>query len=382
MASINADRGLSRQPIDFALLGLAILLAGAGLSILYSASYGYADHLFHDPSRFVERQAVFLGAGCLLCLLAYAVRLESLRGAIKLITLAALALQVLPFLPVIGGEMNGAHRWFFIAGRSFQPSEILKPVLVLYLAHIFDKKASEDKGEDLLNGLLPPLLISSASVFVVFLQNDLSSAVILALVAVSMFWISGVPLRFFAAFVSVCLPLAILSVLTSEFRLQRIITFLFPDYDSRGISYQMMNSLKAVRSGGLFGKGIGLGTRKLAGIPEVHADFIFAAYAEEAGFIGVLVFFAIWAVFLQRCFRASMLGETPYVRYVGFGLSFALSVQALVNLSVAAGFMPATGIPLPFFSAGGTSLLVAMLSVGFVLNVSRRRASGGEGSRA
>jgi cell division protein FtsW len=378
MESIKADRGLSRQSFDFALIGMVVLLAGTGLSILYSASYGSADRLFHDPERFVVRQAAFLGAGCVLCLIAALIRLEAMRSLIKWITLAALAFQVLPFLPVLGGEMNGAHRWFYVAGRSFQPSEILKPVLILYLSHIFDKKASEEKGEDVLNGLLPPLLISSVSVLLVFLQNDLSSAVMLALISISMFWIAGVPLKFFVAFASVCLPLTILSVLTSEFRLHRIVTYLFPDYDSRGISYQMMNSLKAVRSGGIFGKGIGLGTRKIAGIPEVHADFIFAAFAEEAGFVGVLAFFAVWAFFLQRCFRSSMLGETPYVRYIGFGMTISLSIQTLVNLSVTAGFIPATGIPLPFFSAGGSSLLMTMLSAGFIFNVSRRSAVKGE----
>lgn len=382
MGDFRSDRVLSRPSVDFSLLGMVVLLAGTGLSVLFSASSDYADRLFGDPARFVTRQALFLGVGTLLCLILSRVGLGLLRAGVKWFTLIALAAQLLPFLPVIGGEVNGAHRWIFLAGRSFQPSEILKPALIAYLAHIFDKKAGEEKGEDLLNGLLPPLVISSIAILLVFLQNDLSSAVILTLITVSMFWIAGVPLRFFAAFASVGAPLAILSVLTSEFRLQRIITYLFPDYDSRGISYQMANSLKAVRSGGLFGKGIGLGTRKIAGIPEVHADFVFAAFAEEVGFVGVLAFAAVMAFFVYRCYRASFRADTPFARYMGFGLSTSIALQVLVNLSVAAGFVPATGIPLPFFSAGGSSLLVTMVCVGLLFNVSRRDGAAGEAADA
>jgi cell division protein FtsW len=378
MSDFRSDRVLSKQSIDLPLLGMALLLAGSGLSVLYSASYGFASRLFGDPTRFLTQQSVFVAIGLALCLIVSVIRTETLRSSIKWVTLAALAAQLLPFAPVIGGEMNGAHRWIFVFGRSFQPSEMLKPVLILYLAHILDKKGYEEKGADVLNGLLPPLLISAAGTILVFMQNDLSGAAIVAFIAFVMFWISGIPLRFFAAFVTVCLPLGLLSVITSEFRLHRIISFVLPDYDTRGISYQMMCSLRAVRSGGAFGKGIGFGTLKLASIPEVQSDFVFSAFAEEAGFVGVVAFLGAWAWFIWRSYRVSFKCLTPFARYLAFGVSTSLCIQVLINLSVVGGFIPATGIVLPFFSQGGTSIMMSLASIGLVLNVSRdaKRAEG------
>jgi cell division protein FtsW len=231
-----------------------------------------------------------------------------------------------------------------------------------------------------INGFIPPLLVAGLGVLLVVIgQNDLSTAFILACGLFAVFWIAGVPIRFFVGLLTLGVPLIALTIFTNEFRLHRIITFLFPSYDAQGISYQIQASLKAVHSGGFLGKGIGLGTQKISGIPEVQSDFVFASFAEEGGFIGVALFLGLWGWFLARGMRAAGKSTDRFSRYTAFGLSSLLAVQVFVNLSVVAGFIPATGIPLPFFSAGGSSLLSTLMCAGILLNVSResRESTGG-----
>jgi cell division protein FtsW len=358
---------------------LAILLAcGVGLAFLYSASQGFASRLGRPAEYFVARQAIFLAAGLALAILLALLRPETLRPAVKWILLACLAAQVVPLIPFLGLEKNGARRWIPILGLTVQPSEFMKPALVLYLAHIFAKKEEEGKEGSLIKGFLPPLLVASAACFLVFLQNDLSTALIIAAAALLMFWITGVPIRFFAGLVTLVLPLAGLSVMTSEFRFKRIITFLFPDYDSRGISYQMAASIRAVRSGGVLGKGLGMGTHKISGIPEVQADFIFAAMAEEGGLVIVTLVFGLLAFIAYRSFRASLRTGNAFARYACFGLASVFALQSLVNLAVVGGIVPATGVTLPFFSAGGSSLLSVLIQAGLILGLGRDAAAGEE----
>ncbi len=358
-------------------LGL-VLACGAGLAFLYSASAAFASRLGRAPEYFVTRQALFMAAGVAMAGLLALVKPETLRPAVKWIILAALAAQLLPYLPGLGAEKNGAHRWIRLFGYSIQPSEFLKPALVLYLAHIFAKKEEEGKDGSLVKGFLPPLLVSSAACLLVFAQNDLSTALLIAAAALSMFWISGVPMRFFGGLVTLAVPLAALSVMTSEFRLKRIITFLFPDYDSRGISYQMAASIRAVRSGGVMGKGMGMGTHKVSGIPEVQSDFIFAAIAEEGGLVMVTLSLALLCFIAFRSFRASLRTENAFARYACFGFASVFALQALVNLAVVAGVVPATGVTLPFISAGGSSLLSSLIQAGLLLGLGRESGLGRE----
>ncbi len=230
----------------------------------------------------------------------------------------------------------------------------------------------------MVNSALPPLVITSLGALLIFLQNDFSSAVILVLVAAALFWAAEVPVRFFAALGTILLPLTALSVLTSDFRLRRIIGFLYPGYELPALGYQVNGSLRAIRAGGFWGKGLGLGTLKLTSIPEVQSDFVFSAFAEEAGFLGVLAFLGLWGFFLWRGYRTAFRNEDRFRSYLAFGLSTSLGIQVLVNIAVAAGALPATGIALPFYSAGGSSFLEAAAACGLLYNLSR----GAPGTRA
>jgi cell division protein FtsW len=361
---------MSQEPSwDSLLLASLFLLAGTGLAALWSASSGYALSLGKPASWFLVRQFRYFVPALALFALCAALPLERLRAKAGIITLAGLFSLLLPFIPGLGENRNGATRWIDLGITTFQPSEIWKVVLVFYLAHILDRKKTPiEEGSA---ALIPPFLLVSVGCLIVFLQNDLSTAAIAALAAMVVFWISGAPLTFFAGIVAVAAPLGILSILTSDFRLKRILSFLYPAYEPHGQSYQILGSLRAVGSGGLMGKGLGLGTHKLGSIPEVQSDFIFAAWAEETGFIGIIAFALLWGFMAWRCYRRAIAEEDSFRSWLGFGLMTLLLLEVIVNIAMVSGSIPATGIALPFFSAGGTSLLGTSAIVGLLVNLSR-----------
>lgn len=368
-AGFEIERTYTGRNGDLALLAASALLFGTGLAALYSASYGYALSLQKSGAHFLVRQLGYAPLALLVFLACAFIPPERLKALVKPLTLLALAALVLPFIPGIGVSRNGATRWIGIGGRTFQPSQIFRIALVLYLAYIFSKKS--DRIGDVVNSALPPLMITSLGAVLIFLQNDFSSAVILVLVAAALFWAAEVPLRFFAALGTILFPLTALSVLTSDFRLRRIIGFLYPGYEPTALGYQVSGSLRAIRAGGFWGKGLGLGTLKLTSIPEVQSDFIFSAFAEETGFLGVLIFLGLWGFFLWRGYRTAFRNEDRFRSYLAFGLTTSLGIQVLVNIAVASGVLPATGIALPFYSSGGSSLLEAAATCGLLFNLSR-----------
>lgn len=362
------------QRWDGLLLASLFLLAGTGFAALWSASSGYALALGRPASYFLLRQVRYVLPAIALFGLCALVPLEAIRSRMSIITLVALAGLLLPFLPGIGENRNGASRWIDLGVATFQPSEIWKPISVLYLAHILDRRIGEagpEPGTLGAGALVPPFLLTGLACLIIFLQNDLSTSAIAALAAIVLFWVGGAPWTFFMGIGAVAAPLGALSVLTSDFRLRRILAFLYPAYEPHGQSYQVLGSMRAIVSGGFAGKGIGLGTLKLGSVPEVQSDFIFAAWTEETGFLGVLLFFALWSLFGWRCFRKAFDEEEPFRRYLGFGLGCLLLLQVLLNVAMASGILPATGIALPFFSAGGTSLVATAGVVGLLMNLSR-----------
>jgi len=350
------------------MLAAVLLLAGVGLAALWSASSEYALSLGRSSGYFALRQALFLLPSALVFWACASVDLAKLRARTGVLTLAALGLMLLPFIPGLGENRNGATRWIDLRFTTFQPSELWKPALVLYLAHMLDKKGERMRENP--GVLIPPFLLVAFGCILVFAQNDFSTAVIAALTAMAVFWVSGSPLSFFLGLGAAATPLAALSVLTSDFRLRRILAFLFPAYEPHGQSYQLLGSIKAIRSGGFLGTGFGLGTLKRGSIPEVQSDFIFAAWAEETGFAGVVAALAVFAFIVWRAFRIAFAEREPYRSYLGMGLAFLLSIEILVNVAVVSGLVPATGMALPFFSAGGSSLISTAISCGLLYNLS------------
>ena len=367
---MNMQFDIEQRQTDHLLIASVLLLVGLGLVTLYSSSFAFSQRFFGGNGLYLVTRQLLLGAaGIAFFFVASVVNLELLRKLVKPLVLGAIILCVLTFVPGIGVRKNGAARWIGFGAYTFQPSELVKLVLPLYLAHIFEKK--KDDIDILLRGVIPPALITGIFFVLIFLQNNFSTAVFLALNALFVFFLAGVRFRYFFSAVFMFIPTAALLILKKEHRIRRFLSYLQPEFEPQGAGYQVNSSILSISSGGFWGKGIGQGTRKLSSVPEVHSDFIFSSFAEESGFLGVMLFCFLFAVFAVRGYLASMRNEKPFYRLFGCGLVTMIVSQVLLNIAVVAGALPATGVPLPFFSAGGSSLATTLIMAGFIVNISR-----------
>jgi cell division protein FtsW len=245
-----------------------------------------------------------------------------------------------------------------------------KIAVILYLAFILNKK--QEKLDDPVNSLLPPLIITAVFAGLTYLQNDFSTAVFLLLLGLSLFFIAEVKVRYILLMFAATLPVSLFLLFSKEHRVQRLITFLEPGRDPVGADYQVLAARNALLKGGFWGTGIGQGTRKLGGLPEAHSDFVFAVLAEELGFLGVLLVILLFLAFAYRGYTIALQCEDRYGFYLAFGATTCIIFQAMLNMAVVSGLVPATGIPLPFFSSGGSSVLAALTLCGLLVNLSRR----------
>jgi len=359
---------------DHIFIASVLFLTGLGLVTLYSSSYAYSERHLKNGLYLIARQLKMGGVGFFLFFFASKIPLDLLRKMVKPLVLISIILCISTFIPGIGVMKNGAARWIRIGILEFQPSELVKLVLPLYLAHILEKK--KDDIDILLRGLIPPALITGIFFVLIFMQNNFSTAVFLALNALFMFFLAGVKYRYFVSAVLMFVPTAALLVLKKEHRIRRFLSYIQPEFEPQGAGFQVNSSIISINSGGFWGKGIGQGTRKISSIPEVHSDFIFSSYAEEFGFLGVLLFCLLFAAFAVRGYITSMRNQKLFNRLLGCGLVTMIISQVLLNIAVVSGALPATGVPLPFFSAGGSSLITTLIMAGLVANVSRFSAAG------
>jgi len=378
MKLMSTQFNTERHGRDHIFLASVFLLTGLGFVTLYSSSYAFAQRFFGDGLYFFSHQLRLGAAGIVLFFIASIIDLETLRKFIKPLVIGCVILCIMTFIPGIGVQKNGAARWIGFGSYTFQPSELVKLVLPLYLAHILAKK--KDDLNMVLRGLIPPALVTGVFFVIIFAQNNISTAIFLALNALFMFFLAGVKFRYFFSAILMFVPTAALLILKKEHRVMRFLSYIQPEFEPRGASYQVHASILTISSGGFWGKGIGQGTRKISSVPEVHSDFIFSSFAEESGFLGIILFCILFAVFAVRGFASSLRNEKPFNRLLGCGLVTMILSQVLLNIAVVSGALPATGIPLPFFSAGGSSLLTTLVMAGLVLNISRfsKTASGGE----
>ncbi|MCL2380696.1 MAG: putative lipid II flippase FtsW [Treponema sp.] len=365
----DADLAGQGQGTDHILIASVLLLSGLGFVTLYSASYAFSLRFMGDGLYLLSRQMVIGVFGMVLFFIASAVRLERLRKFVKPLVLGSIILCILTFVPGIGVIKNGAARWIGIGGLTYQPSELVKIILPLYLAHFFDKK--RDSIHVLSRGVIPPALITGVFFVLIYLQNNFSTAAFLAANALFMFFIAGVRARYFFSAFFMFLPMAVLLILQREHRIRRFLSFIQPEFEPLGAGFQVNASVVSISSGGFWGRGIGQGGRGVSSVPEVHSDFIFSSFAAEKGFLGILFFCLLFGLFAFRGYMASMRNDNPFSRLLGCGLVTMIISQALLNIAVASGALPATGVPLPFFSAGGSSLLTSLVMAGLLVNISR-----------
>lgn len=358
------------EKTDLTLLTVLVLLVGLGVAMLFSASYFKAERLTGSPYYFLQKQLVLLAIGVVGAWFVSRLDLDLVRRSVPALLIVSFALMVAVFLPIWDVEqIYGAKRWIVKFGLSFQPAELAKLTVVLYLASMFAKK--EGQLNDVGRSLLPPFAVSFLFVGLNLLQNDYSTAMFLLFVILVLFFLADVKISYWLVVLGCALGLGVLGVLAAPYRIARILTFFSPDQDPMGASFQIRAAREALVDGGLFGTGFGAGEHKLGGIPEVQNDFIMAALAEETGFWGVTLVFVLFGILAWKGYQVSLAQSDAFRRITGLGITTFLVYQMFINVAVVVGAVPATGVTLPFFSHGGTSVVISVLMGGILLNLSR-----------
>jgi cell division protein FtsW len=354
--------------VDVPLLIAILLLIGLGVVLVYSSSWALAERTYGDEAFFLRRQGFFalLSIGTLTAGALIDPRLYE-RHAYTLLGLAFILL-VLVLIPGVGPTIGIARRWIAIGPFNLQAGEVAKVALVVYLAMSIKKKA--DRMSLFSVGVVPHLLIPGALIILLLLEPDFGTASMLSAVTVSMLFVGGARLRYLAAGVALIIPAGILLIASSPYRMKRVLAFLDPWAHRQDIGYQVTESLMTFGSGGLTGLGIGDGRQKLFFLPAAHTDFIFAVLGEEAGFIGVLVVVAAFAILLVRGIGAAITHPDRFSALLAAGLTVGITAQALFNMAVVLGLVPTKGLTLPFVSYGGSSLLVSAFIGGIILRIS------------
>ena len=366
---------------DMLLVMLLLVTLGVGLALLFSSSYSFALRAWNDPFYLVKRQLIWAAIGGAAAFVLSLTPLEIFRRALPLLLLATLLATLLPFLPGLGSTVLGSRRWISAFGLSFQPSELVKVTLVLYLASYFARRedtsvdTSTGEGERIgLNSLIPPFIVIFVFSAIVLLQNDYSTAVFILVTGLSMLFIARVRMIHFLLVSLLTVPLGFLLLFTREHRVQRLLAFLDLSSYRSGTGYQIINAKAALVSGGLWGRGLGRSAAKLGPLPMSHSDFIYAIIGEETGLLGSLFVLALFILLAWRGYQISFRTPDRFSSYVAFGMTTAICLQAFLNMAVAVGLVPTTGVTLPFFSAGGSSLFVTLVMCGILINLSRGAA--------
>jgi cell division protein FtsW len=358
-----------RVAIDKWMFGSVLLLVVIGVLMVFSASAVMAGERFGSPYHFFLRQLGWALAG--LAAMAGVMNVDYRRWKKPAIVFGFLGVTTLLLLAVFFlDRSHNTHRWIKLAFMSFQPSELAKPALILFLAFFLESraKAMDDWRHTLLPAVLPVFLFAG----LIMKEPDLGTALVCLGVAAAILYAAGMKLRYFACGLVPIIPVLCYMLFFVPWRLARILVFIHPERDPQGIGFHINQSLIAVGTGGITGVGLMEGKQKLFYLPEPHTDFIYAVTAEEMGLIGAVLIAALFFVFAWRGFRAALRSRDNFARYIALGVTTMIVVQAFFNISVVLALLPTKGIPLPFISYGGSSLFAMLASVGVLLNITQQ----------
>ncbi len=355
---------------DLIIMMMAVALTCFGMVMVYSASSIMAAKKFHDSFFFLKRQGMFALAGFALMYCAMHIDYHFWRKAAVPILLVCLAALILVLVPGIGGSVKGATRWIRLPGFNFQPAELAKIALIMYMAYSLDKH--QDKVRFMKTGVFPYMLILGAMIVLLMVQPDMGSSMTLAAVAIVMLFAAGTRLSHIFSIILFSMPIVYYLVMHKEYRKRRILSFLNPWEDPTNTGFQIIQSWLAFGTGGIFGQGLGEGKQKLFYLPEAHTDFILSVVGEELGFIGVITIASMFFLLVHRCIRVAIHAEDNFGRFLAFGIAVLLGMEAFVNIAVVTGLLPTKGLALPFISYGGSSLLLSLFAIGILLNISSR----------
>lgn len=350
--------------IDLPLLLTVILIVFFGVLMVYNASSVAAFRDFQDKYHFLKEQALWATVGFILLFITTFIDYHFWHKMALPILLVSIILLASVFLPGIGVTFLGARRWIDIGITTFQPAELTKLSFVIYLSAWFSRP---EKGR-----LWAFLLLFILLVGLVVLEPDMGTAIILGATSLILYFISGAPIIQFIALLPIVSALGVFFVIHEPYRLARVLTFLNIDKDPLGASYHIRQALIALGTGGLTGAGLGQSLQKYSYLPESTTDSIFAIIAEELGFSGSLVIILFLIFIILRGIKIALLAKDQFGRLLGFGICSFLAVQIITNLSALVALIPLTGVPLPFISYGGSSLIVSLASIGILLNISKK----------
>lgn len=354
---------------DTMLIGVAALLTGIGLIVLYSAGAVVGYQKFGQADYFLIRQLFYciVGIGCMVVTALVDYHVYKKYAVPMLVGSIILLVAVFTDLGVGAG---GAHRWIGIGSFQLQPSEIVKLTFLFYLAVWLEKR--QTRLQDYSYGLLPFIVLLGTIAGLILLQPDLGSLTIIVCISVIVYFVAGAPLLHLAMLLLGGTGAMAIAVQLAPYRLERLTTFLQLNVDPKGAGYHITQALIAIGSGGLFGRGLGHSLQKFNVLPEVTSDSIFAVMAEELGFFLVVGVIALFGIFLWRGVSIARNAPDMFGRLIAIGVAAGVMVQALVNIGAQTAILPLTGITLPFISSGGSSLVITLASVGVLINISRQ----------
>jgi cell division protein FtsW len=356
---------------DKVLFTATLLLVCASVVMVYSASALVALERYDQPYMFLTRQVLWAALGLAVLTIAMRIDYRTYRNDAflwALLGLVALLLVGVLFRPPV----NGTRRWFGFGGFGIQPSELAKIACVLFTALMLERRMH--RIDELKYSLLPIGIVVGAMMALILLQPDFGTAISLLLIVATMVFAAGLNYRYIAGTALAMLPVLYIVLVSAPYRRRRLMALWDPWADPLGDGFQVIQSLIAVGTGGVFGRGLMAGVQKLFYLPEPHTDFIFAVIGEELGLVGASGVLICFCIIAWRGMRIAMRAEDRFGAFVALGLTTMIAAQAFVNMSVVLGLMPTKGIPLPLVSAGGSSLLISLLGMGMLLNISQHES--------
>ena len=360
-------RGMKTE-FDSVVFYTTMTLVFIGIVMVFSASYIQAAFKYQDAFYFLKRNVIYAGLGFIGMIITSRIDYTFWKKNANKIGILAAVLLILVLTP-LGISANGAQRWLGVGGATIQPAEISKFASIIITAKLIEKKYEDIKS--FRKGILPLLVVPCIFFALIILQPNMSTAGTIILVTFVMLFVAGMNMKFVTSMIGLGAVAFVGLVLSAPYRLKRVTSFLDPFQDPLGSGYQVIQSLYAIGSGGLFGLGLGKSKQKYFYIPEPQNDFIFAIIGEELGLVGCIVVMMLFLVLVYRCVRIALKCSDIFSCMVVIGIGAQIGIQAALNIAVATSSMPATGVALPFISAGGTSLTILMGAIGIVLNISK-----------
>jgi len=368
MKVIRSKRKKKLGEIDYGIFYTVALLLTIGVVMVYSASSYYAMFINKDSMYYLKRQLIsaIIGVGAMAFMMCFDYH------KLRKYTIGIMIVSIVLLIAVLfSSEVNGAQRWIQVGGFSFQPSDLVKYVVVLFLA-----MSLEVKGEGVkkfISGILPYLAVSGFYAAFVLAEKNLSIASVIMIVTFIVLFAAGGKIKhLFGLVAPVLVAAALFFTISTDYRRARMLNFINPWKDPTGNGYQLIQSFYALGAGGITGLGLGQSRQKTLYMPEPHNDFIFSIIGEELGLIGCICIITLFIIFIWRGISVAMKARDTYGTLLAIGITSVIAVQSLINIAVVTGSMPVTGVPLPFISYGGTALLMNMTAVGILLNISRQ----------